>query len=61
VTRIWTASDWLPALAAVTREHDAEILHAHGLYAWHCLGYEVAAWPCPDAAAVLDRVLGGVA
>lgn len=61
---IWTASDHGLGLTAALRAHDETAyatLSSHGIHANHCGGYDVLAWPCPTAAQVLDRLLGGAA
>ena len=60
----WTASDHQRGLTAALKARDETAyatLSRHGIHADHCGGYEALAWPCPAAAKVLDRLLGGVA
>lgn len=61
----WTASDYQRGIEAARQAdwppHRYFALIEHGIYADHCGGYDVHAWPCLPAAKVLDELLGGAA
>lgn len=56
---IWTARHWSPFLELANHlgeRQSVSVLMKHGIYAGHCGGYDVHAWPCPTAALTLEHI-----